>query len=92
MLYLVDRKVDEWDYIAKLLLATGGKNIVEFNRHHDNFWGDCTCMKCYRIGANWLGETLMLIRRRLQEGAPNYDEHTMHLIAASQSPHSRVRY
>lgn len=89
MLGLVDKKVDEWPYIAEKLVATGDRNIVEFNKHHDNFWGDCTCAKCYHIGQNWLGETLMLIRRRLVEGTGyplTYDEYTMHTIAASHVP------
>jgi hypothetical protein len=91
MLYYVDRKVNDWPYVEEALIKTGDQNIVEFNRHHDNFWGDCTCMKCYKIGQNWLGETLMLVRRRLLEGAPNYDEWTMHMLAASHAPLSRSR-
>jgi ribA/ribD-fused uncharacterized protein len=67
MLNLVDNKVDEWPEIAEMLLDTGDQWIVEINSHHDNFWGDCQCRKCTRPGANWLGETWMLIRRRLNE-------------------------
>ena len=71
MVALVDKKVDDWDYIADALLATGSAQIVEINRHHDNFWGDCLCggPKCRGKGQNWLGETWMLIRRRLLEDA-----------------------
>lgn len=93
MLALVDRKIEDWPFIADMLVATGSKNIVEFNRHHDNFWGDCTCARCYKIGQNWLGETLMLVRRRLVEGKSYPFVHTeedMHLIAASQPPHRRA--
>lgn len=96
MLALVDRKVDDWPYVAEKLLATGEQNVVEFNTHHDNFWGDCTCAwaKCRKIGQNWLGETLMLVRRRLNEGKGypiEYDEWMMHTIAASHVPLSRSR-
>ena len=92
MLGFVDKKVDDWEYVQEKLIATGDHNIVEFNRHHDNFWGDCTCMKCYKIGQNWLGETLMLVRRRLVDGTPypvTYDEYMMHTLAASHAPRSK---
>ena len=92
MLALVDRKADEWKYVQETLLATENSQIIEFNKHHDNFWGDCTCINCYKIGQNWLGETLMLVRRRLREGVPLsaiYTEETMHLIAASHVPRSK---
>lgn len=73
MLALVDKKVDDWPELGQMLLNTGSKQIVEINNHHDNFWGDCSCNapKCrWGEGANWLGETYMLIRRRLNETAP----------------------
>ncbi len=91
MLALVDRKVEEWPYVAEALIKTGDKNIVEYNRHHSQFWGDCLCGRCYKIGQNWLGETLMLVRRRLLEGQPyplTYDEWVMNTIAASHAPRS----
>jgi ribA/ribD-fused uncharacterized protein len=80
MLELVAKKVDDWPEIAAMLLATTEQTIVEINRHHDNFWGDCSCMRCYHIGQNWLGETWMLIRRRLREGG--HDEYEAHLLAS----------
>lgn len=43
--------------------------IVEWNRHHDNFWGVCICQKCSRdkiIGKSYLGKILMLIREELK--------------------------
>jgi len=69
MVNLIDKKFDDWPELMQMLLNTGNDPIVEVNRHHDNFWGDCTCLKCYRIGQNWLGETIMLKRRQLGETA-----------------------
>jgi ribA/ribD-fused uncharacterized protein len=69
MLALVDKKVDDWPDLEDLVLLTGDDEIVEINKHHDNFWGDCECGRraCREPGQNWLGETWMLIRRRLRE-------------------------
>jgi ribA/ribD-fused uncharacterized protein len=45
------------------LASTGSARIVEGNRWHDNFWGDCMCPKCAtREGQNHLGKLLMKIR------------------------------
>lgn len=67
MIQLVTRKVVDWPEIEKHLLETGDQHIVEINHHHDQFWGDCICGRtmCLPDGQNWLGETWMLIRRRL---------------------------
>jgi ribA/ribD-fused uncharacterized protein len=68
MIALIDKKVDDWPEIAGMLLDMSiDDQIVEINKHHDNFWGDCSCMKCYHIGQNWLGEAWMLVRRRLHQ-------------------------
>ena len=49
--------------IKKKLLSTKGFELVEGNKWHDNFWGDCTCKKCLNIkGLNWLGQLLMMYR------------------------------
>ena len=69
MVNLIDKKFDDWPELAQILLNTGNDEIVEHNKHHDNFWGDCSCIECYRIGQNWLGETIMLKRRQLGETA-----------------------
>lgn len=46
------------------LEATGDEEITEGNYWHDNFWGDCTCVKCADIeGRNALGKMLMQIRK-----------------------------
>lgn len=97
MLQLVDQKAMEWDAIADALMAVNkNKPIVEYNRHHDNFWGDCTCNKpsCKKPGNNALGEIWMLIRRRLLESRlPGmWNEQDMHLIeaiSAAAVPRSR---
>lgn len=37
--------------------------IEEIVSWHDNFWGNCTCVKCENIeGQNWLGKLLMKVR------------------------------
>jgi ribA/ribD-fused uncharacterized protein len=57
-------------YFKNLLLATGDEPLVEFNRWHDNYWGDCTCPQCAHIrGSNKLGRILMRIRKELREGS-----------------------
>jgi predicted NAD-dependent protein-ADP-ribosyltransferase YbiA (DUF1768 family) len=82
MVSLVDKKVEDWPYIEESLRRTDTVEIAEFNRHHDNFWGDCTCGRraCAEPGQNWLGETWMLIRRRLHEGG--HDEYEAHWRAS----------
>lgn len=69
MVALVDKKVDDWPELAEMLMATGDDEIVEINKHHDNFWGDCLCGRraCLKPGQNWLGETYMLVRRRVHQ-------------------------
>lgn len=47
----------------KLLDATKGQYIVEWNTWHDNIWGQCQCFDCRSIkGQNLLGKALMAIR------------------------------
>lgn len=48
------------------LKATGNAELIEGNRWHDNFWGDCWCDDCADIiGQNQLGRILMKIREEL---------------------------
>lgn len=61
MYRLVKRKLDDHPEIF-LVLATFDGEIVEINNWHDNFWGDCTCRRCYKIGENHLGRILMRLR------------------------------
>ena len=49
--------------LKRRLLATGTEELIEGNRWHDNYWGDCKCPKCADIeGRNQLGKTLMQLR------------------------------
>ena len=61
MYELVKAKIEDHPEIAFTLLATEGQ-IVESNTWHDNYWGDCTCLRCFRIGENHLGKILMQLR------------------------------
>ena len=50
------------------LLDTGDARLIEGNRWHDNFWGDCTCDRCAgKPGKNVLGQLLMELRDSLRE-------------------------
>lgn len=54
--------------LRKRLTATGNEKLVEGNTWHDNFWGDCMCLKCSNIlGENYLGRLLMQVRKELQK-------------------------
>lgn len=52
--------------LRDMLVATGDTALVETNRHHDNFWGDCLCgrFRCAGPGVNMLGELLMALRAK----------------------------
>jgi ribA/ribD-fused uncharacterized protein len=52
--------------LAKKLLATGDKILVEGNMWHDNHFGVCSCDKCGGKGKNVLGESLMKVREELK--------------------------
>jgi hypothetical protein len=41
--------------------------IIEQNTWHDNYWGDCTCLRCFRIGENYLGRIWMDLRDEYAE-------------------------
>jgi predicted NAD-dependent protein-ADP-ribosyltransferase YbiA (DUF1768 family) len=68
MRQLVAKKFLDHEVLADWLLGTGQLLIVEGNWWHDNFWGDCQCPKCYKIGANNLGKILMEVRHGLTPG------------------------
>lgn len=45
------------------LCGTHPKQLVEGNRWHDNYWGNCTCNNCVHIpGQNLLGRLHMELR------------------------------
>ena len=49
--------------LRQLLEETGDAQIVEGNRWHDNYWGQCICAKhADQPGRNTLGNLLMKIR------------------------------
>lgn len=55
--------------LKERLLNTGDAILIEGNRWHDNYWGNCTCDKCKNItGRNQLGLTLMKVREELRTG------------------------
>ena len=56
--------------LTEKLIATGNEQLVEGNWWHDNFWGDCYCLKCkWDVGQNQLGRMLMIIRDKLAKSA-----------------------
>ena len=51
---ILKKKFSDDDLKARLLL-TGDKKLIEGNKWHDNFWGNCTCKKCENVeGKNML--------------------------------------
>ena len=55
--------------LAKKLINTKNYLLVEGNYWHDNFWGDCICVKCREIeGQNHLGQILMKVRQEIIDG------------------------
>ena len=65
MHYLVACKIEDHPEIAMALIATGDANLVEQNFWHDNFWGNCTCLRCYKTGDNYLGQIWMKLREEI---------------------------
>ena len=50
------------------LIATGDAYLKEGNHWCDQFWGNCTCLKCADIeGQNHLGKILMEVRSKLSD-------------------------
>lgn len=67
MYALVKNKVESHPAIAVALVSTADANLVEANWWHDNFWGDCTCLRCYHVGENHLGKIWMQLRAEIAE-------------------------
>lgn len=60
------RQKFNYPQFKELLLSTGELPIIEGNRWHDNYWGECSCDKCRNVeGQNRLGKMLMEIRGEL---------------------------
>jgi len=50
------------------LLETLDQELIEGNRWHDQYWGDCTCSRHRNTpGKNVLGKLLMKVRSELKE-------------------------
>ena len=61
-------KFTQNDYLRDKLIGTGDMIIIEGNRWHDNYYGDCMCDKCKNInGRNELGILLMSLRTFLED-------------------------
>jgi ribA/ribD-fused uncharacterized protein len=65
MYHLCEKKLlDNPEYFDALMDTEGP--IIEENTWHDNYWGNCTCVRCMSIdGENMLGKIYMTLRRRL---------------------------
>lgn len=52
--------------LQQMLLETGEAQLIEGNDWHDQFWGDCHCLKHSGIpGRNQLGKLLMELRKEI---------------------------
>ena len=57
------RKFQQNADLFDMLLKTHGLHLIEGNTWHDNYWGECSCKKCYTtLKENKLGEILMTFR------------------------------
>lgn len=66
MATLVAKKFTQHPHLAELLMTSVGKNLIEGNYWHDNFWGACTCEGCSdKLQQNQLGTILMSVRATL---------------------------
>ena len=63
---LLRRKLYDNPDIFVALAMTDDEDLVEKNNWHDNFWGDCTCLRCFRIGENHLGKLWMELRDEIK--------------------------
>lgn len=54
--------------LAQQLRETGEAELIEGNYWHDQYWGNCTCLRrtaCRVPGKNWLGRLLQEVRATL---------------------------
>lgn len=65
MYMIVKAKFTQHIDLAKKLLNTPDKDLIELNYWHDNYWGSCTCNKCNNKGLNKLGEILKKVKNEL---------------------------
>jgi len=68
MLEITRAKFNQNTTLARKLIETGSREIIEGNNWHDNYWGNCSCHNCKHIpGKNVLGKILMKVREELKE-------------------------
>ena len=65
----LDLKYSHNPQLKLQLINTYPHTLIEGNRWHDNFWGDCRCPKCLHIpGQNYLGRLHEAYRLILMKG------------------------
>jgi hypothetical protein len=63
VLVVLAKFIQNPELARRLVVETGGHQLVEGNHWHDNFWGNCVCDRCSEVpGANWLGRILEFVR------------------------------
>lgn len=63
----VSRKFLSDPELLPLLLKTGDATLIEGNKWHDNYWGECFCGACAnKEKFNTLGQILMALRKDFQ--------------------------
>lgn len=73
MLYALRYKFTKNTEWGKKLIATGNKEIIEYNYWHDNYWGVCNCgftnrnSRDCKNGKNRLGVLLMQVREEINK-------------------------
>lgn len=68
MLYGLRKKTNNHPIVTGKLIATYPHELVEGNKWHDNYWGNCTCRKrasCKAPGLNKLGISWETVRIEL---------------------------
>lgn len=66
MLSLVRQKFNDDPILKVKLIDTYPNMLIEGNKWHDNYWGDCRCPKCVLTsGQNMLGIILMTVRNEI---------------------------
>ena len=67
---LLRRKLYDHPAVFVALVSTNDEELVETNNWHDNFWGNCTCLRCFRTGENHLGKLWMQLRDEISATEP----------------------
>jgi ribA/ribD-fused uncharacterized protein len=68
MYEIVKAKFTQNESLKRMLLNTKYETLIEINWWHDNFYGNCNCIKCQNeFGHNHLGEILMKVRSEIRK-------------------------